>query len=246
MNFNLANCLIGLSCIIGGYLFGSIPNGVLIGRIFFHKDPRDYYSHNSGGSNVGRVFGKKIGVLVIFLDAVKTMTPLFSAYAALTFIPGAAEYLDYGGYDATALWYWTAGVSALLGHCFPVYLGFKGGKAVSSFVGLFIAFAYIPVAVFASVFFITLFKKKIVSISSILASACAAISLFVLVLGLYLGGVLIEVGPYLTWAFGAPYLSFGFEAAAACLISAAILILRHLPNIKRLREGTENTVKWIK
>ena len=95
-------------------------------------------------------------------------------------------------------------------------------------------------------FFITLFKKKIVSISSILASACAAISLFVLVLGLYLGGVLTEVGPYLTWAFGAPYLSFGFEAAAACLISAAILILRHLPNIKRLREGTENTVKWIK
>ena len=59
MNFNLANCLIGLSCIIGGYLFGSIPNGVLIGRIFFHKDPRDYYSHNSGGSNVGRVSGRR-------------------------------------------------------------------------------------------------------------------------------------------------------------------------------------------
>ena len=84
MNIYLVNFLIGALTFLLAYFLGSIPNGVIIGKVFFHKDPRDYYSGNSGGSNVGRVFGKKIGVLVIFLDALKSMLALFIPFLVLT------------------------------------------------------------------------------------------------------------------------------------------------------------------
>ena len=65
--------LILLASLIIGYLFGSISNGILLGKILFKKDPRDYGSHNSGGTNVGRTFGKKIGLICIILDILKTI-----------------------------------------------------------------------------------------------------------------------------------------------------------------------------
>ena len=68
------------AAVISSYLLGAIPNGVLIGKVFFGKDPRDYYSHNSGGTNTGRVLGKKIGLLVIVLDMLKTIIPIYINY----------------------------------------------------------------------------------------------------------------------------------------------------------------------
>ena len=64
------NIAVAVVCFLFGYLLGGIPNGVVIGKVFFHKDPRDYGSHNSGGTNSGRVFGKWIGILVIGLDMI--------------------------------------------------------------------------------------------------------------------------------------------------------------------------------
>ena len=81
MDIILYNILAAILLIIIGYVFGSIPNGIWIGKIFFHKDPRDFGSGNSGGTNVGRVFGKKIGVLCIVLDCLKIIAPFIVAWA---------------------------------------------------------------------------------------------------------------------------------------------------------------------
>ena len=86
MNILVINILAVLFCLILGYLFGSIPTAVVIGKVFFHKDPRDYGSHNAGGTNAGRLFGKKIGFLVIVLDMLKTIAPMYLVCVLLTFI----------------------------------------------------------------------------------------------------------------------------------------------------------------
>ena len=247
MNIYLVNFLIGALTFLLAYFLGSIPNGVIIGKVFFHKDPRDYYSGNSGGSNVGRVFGKKIGVLVIFLDALKSMLALFIPFLVLTYVKGLQPYLYWGDYYAAPFYYWAATVFALLGHCFPIYLHFQGGKAVASYVGVGIFFSYVEVVVFAVSFFVTLFKKKFVSLASILASSSTALTILIICLAMYGTGTLQTSGAYLTWSFGAEgYLVFGFESTAALILTTLILVLRHLPNIKRLREGKETPVKWIK
>ena len=75
------NVLYGLFAAALGYFVGSIPTGVLVGKLFFHEDPRDKGSHNSGGTNVARTFGKKYGVLVIILDMIKALIPVFVIWA---------------------------------------------------------------------------------------------------------------------------------------------------------------------
>src|SRR5574344_3062888 len=81
----LENIAIGLVCFLFGYFLGGIANGVVIGKVFFHKDPRDYGSHNSGGTNSGRVFGNWLGILVIALDMMKCMIVFWSVWAVMPF-----------------------------------------------------------------------------------------------------------------------------------------------------------------
>ena len=76
--------LILFAVLIVGYLFGSIPCGVIVSKIFFHYDIRDFGSHNSGGTNAGRVMGKKFGLLVIFLDMLKLFIPYFTVWLLFT------------------------------------------------------------------------------------------------------------------------------------------------------------------
>ena len=86
MNILLLNILVSLIILIFGYVFGSIPTAVWVGKIFFHQDPRDYGSHNAGGTNAGRLWGKKVGFCVIMLDMIKTIAPLYISWAILTFV----------------------------------------------------------------------------------------------------------------------------------------------------------------
>ena len=85
MDIILYNIIIGFVSLILGYFFGSIPTGIIIGKVFFHRDPRQEGSKNSGGTNVGRLFGKKIGLLVIILDMIKTIIPLIIVYSIIKF-----------------------------------------------------------------------------------------------------------------------------------------------------------------
>ena len=86
MNILTINILAVLFCLVLGYFFGSIPTAVWVGKIFFHQDPRDYGSGNAGGTNAGRLWGKKVGFIVIMLDMIKTILPMYLCCVLFTFI----------------------------------------------------------------------------------------------------------------------------------------------------------------
>jgi len=243
MNIYYVNILSAICCLVVGYFFGAIPNGVIIGKIFFHKDPRDFGSGNSGGTNSGRVLGKKIGAVVILLDMLKAVIPMISAWAIFTFT-SLHEYYIFGQWDLSSLYYWLAGLSALIGHCWPVYIKFKGGKAVACFMGLavFTSWFFLLVCVF---YIVTLKAKKMVSLASIIGGLFQVIAAW----AVYLVGQFTSFNiQNLTWTFalGANGISIGLWYAIAMTIGYLIIIIRHHSNITRIKEGNENKVTWIK
>ena len=234
------NIVCGLGALLVGYLFGSIPSGVIIGKVFFHKDPRNYYSHNSGGTNSGRVFGKKIGVLVIILDMIKTALPIYSLWAIYTFTP-ISNYLQWSnGYQAAPLYYWFAGLAAAIGHCWPIYISFKGGKAVSCYMGTNILTSWTEFCFAGFTYLFVAGKKKMISLASITTSIAGTITAWVMaILALSLPG-LCNWDAVVSWTFGFfPVLHIGWEFALVDTLIAPILIFRHRANIARIRQGTE-------
>ena len=107
-----------LSVIIG-YLIGSVPFALVVGKVFFRTDVRDHGSHNLGGCNTGRVLGSKAGVAVMTLDLLKATLAIY-----------LASHFEF--YEITMI---VAGLAAAIGHCFPLFAGFKGGKAVAALYG---------------------------------------------------------------------------------------------------------------
>ena len=82
----LYNVLVALACLAFGYLFGCFSTSIAIGKIFFHQDPRNFGSKNPGGTNSGRLWGKKVGLLIIVLDMIKTILPIWLAYIFLRYV----------------------------------------------------------------------------------------------------------------------------------------------------------------
>lgn len=139
-----------------GYVLGSIPFALVIGKLFYHTDVREYGSGNLGGTNAGRVLGKKAGIATIVLDVVKVIV--------------AVAIVSVGFQDPDAsIW---AGVAAAFGHCYPMFANFKGGKAAATLVGFLISTAFFTfhdawfVVVPLLAFFLTLYLFKMVSLSS--------------------------------------------------------------------------------
>ena len=188
--------------IVIGYIIGSIPWGLIIGKVFFHKDIRNYGSGNLGGTNAGRVLGKSIGIIVIVLDALKAF--IVMCFANIY----AKETLSY------------VGLAVCIGHCFPIFAGFRGGKAVASSYGyllglyLFVTkdpFTFIiPVAIF----FIVLSISKMVSLSSMIGLSFATLYLFT------------------------KDIKFGI----LMLLLTLFVIYRHKANIQRIIQGTESKI----
>jgi glycerol-3-phosphate acyltransferase PlsY len=186
-----------------GYLLGSIPFGLILGKIFGKADVRAEGSGNIGATNVARVAGTFAGVLTLALDAAK------GAAAVLL----AAHFTN-----DSAGWMVAAGLAALVGHCFPVWLKFHGGKGVATAAGLFLALCPWALASSLSLFIIVVIVSRYVSLGSI--AAAASMPLFV----------------YLLWApQHAPPLVVDFGAFAA----AILVIYKHDANIQRLVEGRE-------
>lgn len=191
-----------------GYIFGSIPFALVIGKVFYKTDIRQFGSGNLGGTNAGRVLGKKAGLSVSILD-------IFKAFIVMLIVKSFDP-------NQVAL----AGVFATLGHIYPLFAGFKGGKAVSTAAGYilgvstFVFFKPLEMALIPLFsFFLVLKLTKYVSLSSMTALSLAAlISFFVQ------NDLLISF-----------YLS----------LLVSIVIYRHKANIDRLIKGTESKVKWI-
>lgn len=231
------NILIGIMALVVGYFIGSVSFSVLIGKIFFHKDPRDYGSHNAGGTNAGRIYGKKVGLIVIILDMLKAILATYIVWMIIYLTPIYEEVvLPAIDFD----YYWLTPVGACLGHCFSIFLGFKGGKAVSCYAGTIVGCSWFMTIIGALLFFITLKMRKFVSLASITAST-GLFLLAILLACLYENGY-PEIAHLMNGLLIAP----SYEMIGALFIMTIILVLAHHANIKRLHDGDERKIKWMK
>src|SRR5690242_3001349 len=123
-----------LALLVGAYLLGSVPFGVVLTRLFTGKDVRSVGSGNIGASNVARAAGKAAGILTLVLDAAKASVPML-----VTLRLFAPE-----GRAAAEGWAVAVGLAAFAGHLYPIWLGFKGGKGVATALGVFAVLAPIP------------------------------------------------------------------------------------------------------
>lgn len=198
--------------IIAAYLLGSIPFGYLIVRLRSGADVRETGSGGTGATNVSRRAGKSAGVLTLVLDAAKGAIAVLLAcwllqthFAINSFIAAAA-------------------VIAIIGHCFPIWLGFRGGKGVATGVGVFLVLAPLTVAGAAVLFVLVVALTRYVSLGSIIA----ALAIPVLLL--------------LQNAFVRPVAGMQYLLSAA-IATSLLIVFMHRANIRRLLDGTESKFK---
>ncbi|MCX5774903.1 MAG: glycerol-3-phosphate 1-O-acyltransferase PlsY [Firmicutes bacterium] len=209
-----------------GYLCGSIPNAVIIGKVFFKKDIREFGSHNAGGTNAGRVLGKKAGVVVMILDVIKTSLPIWGVFALVSFTV-------LGVYAWSPWTYYLTGIGAMVGHCFPIFAHFRGGKAVSSFGGFVLATNWVLALIGIAIMLIVLKIKKHVSLGSIVSSGLVTALSLVLFLP-----ALAQIGMWTGMESGPIYTAF-------LIVETFYLYDRHHENIKRLLDHQERRITWM-
>lgn len=152
-----------LSALLFAYLFGSIPTAVWLGQAFYGVDVREYGSGNAGATNTFRVLGKKAGITVMIIDIAKGYTATNLAYFIGLSVTGPQHTSQFVNYQLAL------GVTAVMGHLFPIFAGFRGGKGVATLFGMILAVNF-PAAMFCVlVFVIVLLATKYVSLGSICA-----------------------------------------------------------------------------
>ncbi len=218
--------LILFCCLLIGYLFGSISNGIILSKKLYNKDVREYGSHNSGGTNMGRVFGLKAGLITIALDMAKTIIPFYACYLIIKFT--SLSTIMELPFDLATFGALTCGLGGVLGHCFPVFYHFKGGKAVSCMAGIIIASSWSLLILGIIIFFSIFLTTHKVSLSSIFAS-----------IGTALGSIALIYLP--SWLMNA-HLEASYFFSGFMLVYATILVIRHRTNIQRLINGTEKEI----
>ena len=190
--------------VIIAYLLGSIPSALWIGKIFYKTDVRTKGSGNLGATNTFRTLGAKAGIVVTVLDILKG--------TAATLLPLAMD---------TPVHPLILGLIAVIGHIFPVFAKFKGGKAVATSGGILLGYQWPLFLVAVVVLLIALKITKMVSLSSIILAI-----VFIIYTTIYA----INTGDY-------PFM-------IVIIILASFIIFRHRANISRIRNGTEPKVKW--
>ena len=199
------------------YLVGSIPTSIIVGKILRGIDIREYGSGNAGATNTFRVLGWKAGVFVIAVDIGKgVFATLVISKLNLTGVPLLAS----------TLLQIIAGVSAVCGHIWTVFAGFRGGKGVSTAAGMIIALYPIAFLICIAIFTIVLFTTRYVSVSSMIAAVSLPI-VFV---------VLQQIG----------HRPVSSPLLVLSLIMAGLIIFTHRANIRRLLNGTENRIRRLR
>lgn len=193
--------------IIMSYLYGSIPFALVIGKLFYKTDIRTQGSGNLGGTNAGRVLGKKAGISVIILDASKCcISILITRFVA-----------EYFGINPDIIY--LSALACVIGHCYPIFAGFRGGKAVSVAIGYALVTNIYAFFIAVIVFLVTLKLSKYVSLASIIGS------LTILILS--------------------PFISYGTLGTLTNACIVGLLIYKHKDNIKRIATHTENKITWM-
>ena len=199
-----------------GYLFGSINSAIITVRLLKHEDVRQFGSGNAGLTNTLRCFGKGCALLTLIGDLGKgVVAVLLSRLIANALTGGTADTYMIGC---------IAGVFAILGHVFPLYHGFKGGKGVLVGVSIFLVLDWRLFCILIGIFAVILLLSKYVSLASIIATACCPVVTFILQM----------------WCDGGRYTlsDILIHMALECFM-AALIIGSHHENIKRLKNGTE-------
>lgn len=200
--------LCGALCAIGSYLLGSLSSAIIVTQLLYRKDIRDFGSGNAGMTNVLRTFGKGAAALTLLGDILKGVAAvLLTKWAFSTF-----TVMDpiYGAY--------LAAIAATLGHVYPLYFGFKGGKAISVSVGAIVAIQPLIVAPLLAVFLVVFACSKMVSLASIICAALYPVVTFI----------------YFTWQQGNVWMT-----TVCAAVWGGFVIWLHRANIQRIVNGTE-------
>lgn len=205
-----------ISALILAYLFGSIPTAVWIGQVFFNVDVREYGSGNAGATNTFRVLGKKAGIPVMLLDILKGWTATNLAYMIGVSTTGPAHSIAFYNYELAL------GIAAVMGHLFPVFAGFRGGKGIATLFGMILAINLPSALLCVSAFIVILLITRYVSLGSIVAGFLYPISV-TFIFPTYIKSVII----------------YGM-----CM--CALILVTHQKNIERLLKGKESKVNLFK
>jgi glycerol-3-phosphate acyltransferase PlsY len=203
--------------LIGAYLLGSIPSAVWIGQIFYKIDVREYGSGNAGATNTFRVLGYKAGIPVLMIDIFKgwaSIKLLVVVLERFNFVmPGSVEYVNIQ---------LGSGIACLMGHIFPIYAGFRGGKGVATLLGIMLAIHPSAAEVCIAIFVVSLLISGYVSLSSMIAGVSFP---FVLIYG-----------------FNNNHLLFNLFS----MLIATLVLVTHQKNIERLFRGAEPRLNLFK
>lgn len=195
-----------LIAVLVAYLIGGIPFGYLLVKMTTGKDVRASGSGNIGATNVLRTTGRAIAVATLLLDIGKGVLAVWHADHAT---------------QGDELWMSAAALAVMAGHAYPVYLKFKGGKAVASFIGAFLYLTPLPMFVTLLLFVVMVAATRYISAASVV---CAALF------------------PFGVWLILHP----GWPVWLSALIAGAFIVYKHKSNIGRLRAGNENVFRWKK
>ena len=198
--------------LIVAYLFGSIPTAVWLGQSFYGVDVREFGSGNAGATNTFRVLGKKAGIAVMLIDILKGWTATNLAYFIGISVTGPQSSIQFINYQLIL------GVIAVLGHLFPVFAGFRGGKGVATLFGMVLAIHFEASMVCVAVFVVVLLLTHYVSLSSICAGFAFPFSVSVI--------------------FHTSVRSILLYGICIC----ALILITHQKNIERLLKGKESKV----
>lgn len=210
--------MLPLLLVAGAYLIGSIPFSYLVVRLMAGQDIRQHGSRNVGATNVARSFGKAPGIIALFLDGAKGYAVVVLA-EWVTRRPGWPLPIasDASPLHSLAFWIAFASLVAVVGHMFPVWLRFHGGKGVATATGAFLALDPVSVAASIIIFFIVLLTARFVSLASIVSAASFPV--------------------FLRFLSHAP-----FWTTVVSIVISILIIVKHHSNIARIAQGTERRI----
>jgi len=196
MNFEIHYLIYALA----GYLVGSVSTAIITCKLMGLADPRSVGSNNPGATNVLRHGGKKAAIITLIGDVLKGLMPVI----AVSMIEPAAAAIA------------VTGLGAFLGHVFPVYYGFKGGKGVATYYGVLLGFSWIAGIAALLIWLLTAFVSKISSLSALVSAMCA---------------------PVILW-----HLSHSPELTITLCLMTALLLWRHRSNVRNIIDGKEHRI----
>ncbi len=202
--------------ILLSYLVGSIPTSIIFSKVFRGIDIREHGSGNAGGTNAMRVLGWKLGLSVMLIDVLKgAVATLFVSQIRIDPISWQPEVVQI-----------IAGLSAIFGHIWTLFAGFRGGKGVGTGAGMIVALYPVAALICLGIFFIVILIGRMVSVGSIIAALCLPIVLYIM-------------SAYFDVAVSPVLLYFS-------IFIAVLIVFTHRSNIKRILKGEENKISFKK